>query len=188
MVGWSAACGAPAGEGPDHPQCRLPAVRTGVGRLRVVGSSIGIRCRLDNGQRLADLRQASSPAAIGQKAVVANPHQPLGQDMEQEAAHELLAVEDERFVPVTVAVVLDAQGHLVVVHGEDTGVADGDLACVARQVADHRVGVLEAVLAVDHPLGGALGNAGAPTIDAAWRLRLDDVTRFGDDVRLTWRP
>jgi diaminohydroxyphosphoribosylaminopyrimidine deaminase/5-amino-6-(5-phosphoribosylamino)uracil reductase len=33
-----------------------------------------------------------------------------------------------------------------------------------------------------------LGNAGAPTIGAAWRLRLDDVTRFGDDVRLTWRP
>ena len=34
----------------------------------------------------------------------------------------------------------------------------------------------------------ALDNAGAPTIDAAWRLRLDDVTRIGDDVRLTWRP
>ncbi len=33
-----------------------------------------------------------------------------------------------------------------------------------------------------------LDNAGAPTIDAAWRLRLDDVTRFGDDVRMTWRP
>ena len=33
-----------------------------------------------------------------------------------------------------------------------------------------------------------LGNAGAPSIDAAWRLRLDDVTRIGDDVRLTWRP
>lgn len=33
-----------------------------------------------------------------------------------------------------------------------------------------------------------LDNAGAPTIDAAWRLRLDDVTRLGDDVRMTWRP
>lgn len=32
-----------------------------------------------------------------------------------------------------------------------------------------------------------LDNAGAPTIDAAWRLRLDDVTAFGQDVRLTWR-
>lgn len=33
-----------------------------------------------------------------------------------------------------------------------------------------------------------LDNQGAPTIGAAWRLRLDDVTRFGGDVRLTWRP
>lgn len=32
-----------------------------------------------------------------------------------------------------------------------------------------------------------LANAGAPTLDAAWRLRLDDVTTFGQDVRLTWR-
>jgi diaminohydroxyphosphoribosylaminopyrimidine deaminase/5-amino-6-(5-phosphoribosylamino)uracil reductase len=33
-----------------------------------------------------------------------------------------------------------------------------------------------------------LDNAGAPTIDAAWRLRLDDVTVLDGDVRLTWRP
>jgi diaminohydroxyphosphoribosylaminopyrimidine deaminase/5-amino-6-(5-phosphoribosylamino)uracil reductase len=34
----------------------------------------------------------------------------------------------------------------------------------------------------------ALGPAGAGTITAAHRLRLDDVTRTGDDVRLTLRP
>lgn len=33
-----------------------------------------------------------------------------------------------------------------------------------------------------------LGGTGAAALDAAWRLRLDDVTRLGDDVRLTWRP
>ncbi|HEX8003563.1 MAG TPA: bifunctional diaminohydroxyphosphoribosylaminopyrimidine deaminase/5-amino-6-(5-phosphoribosylamino)uracil reductase RibD [Mycobacteriales bacterium] len=32
-----------------------------------------------------------------------------------------------------------------------------------------------------------LDNAGAPTLAAAPRFRLDDVTRVGDDVRLTWR-
>jgi diaminohydroxyphosphoribosylaminopyrimidine deaminase/5-amino-6-(5-phosphoribosylamino)uracil reductase len=33
-----------------------------------------------------------------------------------------------------------------------------------------------------------LDSEGAPTIDAAWRLRLDEVTTIGQDVRLTWRP
>lgn len=86
-----------------------------------------------------------------------HPHQPLGQDMEQEAAHEFFAIKNEPFVAVTVAIILVAQGDLVVVHGEDTGVADGDLARVACQVTDHGVGVLEAVLALDHPLGGHQG-------------------------------
>jgi len=147
----------PGRESPDDPQCRLSAVRAGVGRRRVAAGSVGLRCRFCDRQRPADLCQASSPAAIGQKAVVTDPHQPLGQDMQQEAAHEFLAIEDERLVSVAVAVVLVAQSHLVVVHGEDTGVADGDPACVARQVAHHRVGVFETVLAVDHPLGGHQG-------------------------------
>jgi diaminohydroxyphosphoribosylaminopyrimidine deaminase/5-amino-6-(5-phosphoribosylamino)uracil reductase len=34
----------------------------------------------------------------------------------------------------------------------------------------------------------ALAGLGAPTLDAALRLRLDDVTRIGPDVRLTARP
>lgn len=82
----------PGREGPAHPQCRLPAVGAGIGRLRVIGGRTGIRCRLDNCQRLADLCQASSPAAIGQKAVVSDPHESLGQDVEQEAVHELLTI------------------------------------------------------------------------------------------------
>lgn len=34
----------------------------------------------------------------------------------------------------------------------------------------------------------ALAGPGAPSIDKALRLRLDDVTRIGPDVRITARP
>lgn len=98
-------------------------MRAGVGRFRVAGDRIGIRCRLDDRQHPANLCQASSPAAIGQKAVVTNPHQSLGQDVEQKAAYELLTIEDELFV--SVAVILVARGYLVVVHGENAAADRG---------------------------------------------------------------
>ena len=57
---------------------------------------------------------------------------------------------------------------------------------LAAGLVDRVVGyVAPALLGAGPP---ALGDAGVGTIDAAHRLSLDDVTRFGDDVRLTLRP
>lgn len=63
---------------------------------------------------------------------------------------------------------------------------------VAGSFVDARL--VDRVVAYVAPLllGGegplALGGLGAATIDAGWRLRLDDVTQVGADVRLTARP
>jgi diaminohydroxyphosphoribosylaminopyrimidine deaminase/5-amino-6-(5-phosphoribosylamino)uracil reductase len=56
-----------------------------------------------------------------------------------------------------------------------------------------RAGLIDRVVGYVAPalLGAgpaALTGAGVGTITDAVRLRLDDVTRFGDDVRLTLRP
>ncbi len=59
-------------------------------------------------------------------------------------------------------------------------------AFVARGLVDRVVGYVAPALLGDG--SHALGPAGAGTITAAHRLRLDDVTRTGDDVRLTLRP
>jgi diaminohydroxyphosphoribosylaminopyrimidine deaminase / 5-amino-6-(5-phosphoribosylamino)uracil reductase len=57
---------------------------------------------------------------------------------------------------------------------------------VDERLVDRVIGYVAPVaIGAGRPL---LDNAGAPTIDAAWRLRLDDVTAFGEDVRMTWRP
>ena len=58
-------------------------------------------------------------------------------------------------------------------------------AFVAQGLVDRVVGYVAPALLGDGP--HALGEAGAGTITAAHRLRLDDVTRVGDDVRLTMR-
>jgi diaminohydroxyphosphoribosylaminopyrimidine deaminase/5-amino-6-(5-phosphoribosylamino)uracil reductase len=58
-------------------------------------------------------------------------------------------------------------------------------AFVAAGLVDRVVGYVAPALLGDGP--HALGAAGVGTITAAHRLRLDDVTRVGDDVRLTMR-
>jgi diaminohydroxyphosphoribosylaminopyrimidine deaminase / 5-amino-6-(5-phosphoribosylamino)uracil reductase len=58
-------------------------------------------------------------------------------------------------------------------------------AFVAQGLVDRVVGYVAPALLGDGP--AALAAAGAGTITAAHRLRLDDVTRTGEDVRLTMR-
>lgn len=58
-------------------------------------------------------------------------------------------------------------------------------AFLAADLVDRVVGYVAPVLLGDGP--HALADAGVGTISAAIRLRLDDVTRVGDDVRLTLR-
>jgi len=59
-------------------------------------------------------------------------------------------------------------------------------AFVAAGLVDRVVGYVAPVLLGDGP--SALVGAGVGTISAAHRLRLDEVVRVGDDVRLTLRP
>lgn len=59
-------------------------------------------------------------------------------------------------------------------------------AFVAAGLVDRVVGYVAPLLLGNGPC--ALAGAGAGTISAAHRLRLEEVTRLGDDVRLTLRP
>jgi diaminohydroxyphosphoribosylaminopyrimidine deaminase/5-amino-6-(5-phosphoribosylamino)uracil reductase len=59
-------------------------------------------------------------------------------------------------------------------------------ALVAHGLVDRVVAYVAPVLLGAGP--AALGAAGVTTIESAWRWRLTDVTRVGDDVRLTAEP
>lgn len=95
-----------------------------------------------------------------------------------------LPLQDEH---LDLAALLD---HLQEAHGAVSVLLEGGPrlagAFVAQGLVDRVVGYVAPALLGDGP--HALGAAGAGTITAVHRLRLDDVTRVGDDVRLTLRP
>ncbi len=70
---------------PDYAQSTDAAFRTGIAVEGASGFLIGLGAgRLLNHvcERGTDLSKLGLAAAIGQKAVMTNPHQPLGKDME----------------------------------------------------------------------------------------------------------
>lgn len=58
--------------------------------------------------------------AVGQKAVGADAHKSLGQDMEQEAADELGRFKGHRFRAMVLCVVLPAKAHLSILDGYES--------------------------------------------------------------------
>jgi len=56
--------------------------------------------------RMANLRQLRKPATVGQEAKMADPHEPLRQDMQQVTANEFGAIKPEVFFFLVVPVIL----------------------------------------------------------------------------------
>ncbi len=75
------------------------------------------------------------------------------QDVEQEAADELVGTECHDALPVgaIAAIILVAECDAGLVEGEETSVRDGDPVRIAREVGEHRFGAGEGRLGVDDP-------------------------------------
>ena len=76
------------------------------------------------------------------------------QDMQQEAAHELLYREGHRFVAATAlgAVVLELEGDPSLIECDEAAVGDGHAVGVAGEVSEYGLGSGEGALGVDHPV------------------------------------
>ena len=105
-------------------------------------------------ERATAAREQSCAAAVGEKPVVADTDEALGQDVQQEAAGELTEWEREGPRAAT-AVVLVAEGDGLVIHMEQAMVRDRDAVGVAGEILEHALGALEGRLGVDHPFGAA---------------------------------
>ena len=75
------------------------------------------------------------------------------QDMQQEAAHELVGVErhDLLALRTAAAIVLVAEGNARLVEGDQAAVRDRDPMRVEREISEHRFGAGERGLGIDHP-------------------------------------
>lgn len=96
--------------------------------------------------------EQSSAEAVGQEAVVADADKALGEDVEQEAADELVKGKRQGSRP-TAAVVFETEGDAGVVDVKQSVVRDRDAVGVAGEILQNRLGGLEGWLGVHDPLG-----------------------------------
>jgi len=155
QLAMSAAHGSfPAREGLDDDH-RCTTVRADEGGLQV---GYGCRGRLrfgdgDDVQQFARLCEMLPASGIGEQPVVANAVEAAGQNVQQEAAHELIGSECHRLVARLPggAVVLAAEGDATCIERQQTLVGDRDPVRVAGQIGEHRGGPGERALGVDDP-------------------------------------
>jgi len=90
------------------------------------------------------------PVGVGEQAVVTDAMKPAGQDVDQEAADELVGVERHQLV-VSIdlgPVILPLEGHALAVEGDEPAVGNGDPVGVARHVGEHSIGSAEGALGI----------------------------------------
>ena len=82
------------------------------------------------------------PVGIGEEAIVADAVEPVGQDMDQKAANELVGIERHKLVTSGAlgAVILPSECHAFAVERTEPTVGNGDPVRVARQIGEHRFG------------------------------------------------
>src|SRR5215831_2455299 len=85
------------------------------------------------------------PLAAGEQAVVADAVEAVWQDVNEEAADELMGCERHRLVSIAAfdPVVLPAEGDAVVVQCDQAAVGDGDAVGVTRQIGQYCFGTAE---------------------------------------------
>ena len=96
--------------------------------------------------------ELSSPVAIGEQPVMAQPGEAARKHMQQEAPDELVGVEPHDLDLVGIGVVAPAEAHVLAVEVDETVVADGGLVGVAPEIGQDLLGAGERGLAVDHPV------------------------------------
>ena len=77
------------------------------------------------------------------------------QDMQQEAADELIGVQAHGLLAIAVGVIAPAKAHVLSVEINQAVVGDGNLVRVAPEVGQHLSGAGERRFGIDHPVVGA---------------------------------
>src|ERR1700722_9686778 len=159
-VGWSWSLGLLRRKLADKQETTRAAARADARIIRLfrVGGRIGgVRADLGSKRHRLRVEQKQQPGAGGilapdgmPQAEVADLVQALGQDMLEEAAHELLAGDAAGPPPVGFAMLV-ADGDGLIVEADNAGVGDRDAEDVAGEVIEHGLFALAPGRAMDDP-------------------------------------
>ena len=156
----------------------LPALRTELGvvagecrqELAAVGR-LGQQWGTGGGQQLTAEREFGGAVAVGQEAVIADALKAFGQNVQQEAANELVGGERHGLLPVAVAIVFPAKADLALVDVDKAIVRDSDAVSVSRDIGQDLFRIGEGRFGIDAPFCFA-GRSEVALEDAAVAQRL----------------
>jgi hypothetical protein len=120
-----------------------------IGIKRIGGFAFGLLgCEQFTGER-----DVGGAGGLGQKTVVANAVEAARQDVDQEAADELVCCQRHQFVSIAAfdPIILPLEGDAAAVERDQAAVGDGDTVGVAREIGQHGLGSTERPLGIDHP-------------------------------------
>ncbi len=131
------------------------------GRARVIwsgrwGLSGGVG---STGERLEAEWEQRGSMAVGEEAEVTDAHETARQQVEQEAAQELIDGQSEQALLVGMGGVSPAEGDRALFECNQSAVGDGDAMRVAAEIAQSVFGATEGWLGVDDPLVAEEGSA-----------------------------
>jgi hypothetical protein len=93
--------------------------------------------------------------AVGEKSVVTDALEAVGQNMQQEPAYELAGCERHRLRPCSVAIVAPREGDAAFIDREEAVIGDRNPVCVPSQVGKNVLGAGKRSLGVDQPFDTA---------------------------------
>jgi len=110
----------------------------------------------------ADLREVGLAGRAGQQAVMPDAVEPVGQDMDQEAANELRRGQPHDLLSVSKfdAVILPTEGNGLGIRADQAGVGDSDAVRVSAQVSENGLRAAKGRFGIDHPFN--LSEPGEP--------------------------
>jgi hypothetical protein len=126
-----------------------------------------------NTKKLSTLGEVLFLRAICEEAEVANPHETIRKDVEQEATDELIRLKRHRAKSIGVSSITIRESHVVLIQREDAIVGYGDAVSVAAEVIENLVRDRERPLSIDDPL---LGCERASELVEGFRLRQKSTT------------
>ena len=94
----------------------------------------------------------STSSTVGEESEVSDANQPLGQDVDEEAAQELMSGNCHDLLLAAVGIVSPAEGDAIALKSHEAMVGNGDAVGVAGQVVENMFGAPERRLGINHPV------------------------------------
>src|SRR3984957_10793882 len=146
----------------------------------LVRSFVGLGLQLRHAEKFATTGELVLTVAVAEQAVITDPLEAAGQDMDEEAADELVGIQCHRLLLAAATIILPLEANLAILDIKDTIVGNGDAVCIAADILQDLLRSGERALCIDRPFG--LADRGQVTLEGSPLLQ---VSQGGEKCQLT---